>query len=278
MDSKNVLRKCIRSGLFLTAFLWLMAPAAAHEFWIEPANFRPPAGKPVDVRLMVGQDFRGDSAIYLPEAFERFVTISARGQQKVSGLPGDDPAARLTPADAGLMFIVYQSAHYELKMEAKAFDRYLAMEGLEGIRALRAQRGEQDKPSHETYSRFAKSLIAVGGRDDGLDARRPVGLRLEIVPLTAIYRLKPNQPLELQLLYENRPLANTQVLALSKTKSGTRLLQRTDASGRARFVLPHADIWMLSAVHMIPAPDGVAADWESFWATLTFDTGSPRRN
>lgn len=276
MDSKNVWRKCIRSGLLLTAFLWLAAPAAAHEFWIEPENFRPPVGKPVDVRLMIGQDFRGDSAIYLPEAFERFVTISARGQQKVSGLPGDDPAARLTPAEAGLMFIVYQSAHYELKMEAKAFDRYLAMEGLEGIRALRAQRGEQDKPSREIYSRFAKSLIAVGGRDDGLDARRPVGLRLEIVPLTPIYRLKPNQPLELQLLYENRPLANTQVLALSKTKPRMRLLQRTDANGRARIVLPHADVWLLSAVHMIPAANGAAADWESFWASLTFDTGSPR--
>jgi len=276
MDGKNVRRKLIRCGFLLTAFLWIIAPAAAHEFWIEPAAFRPPAGKPLDVRLMIGQDFRGDSAIYLPQAFERFVTINARGKQNVSGLPGDDPAARLTPAEAGLMFIVYQSAHYELKMEAKAFDRYLATEGLEGIRALRAQRGEQDNPAHEIYSRFAKSLIAVDGRDNGIDAARPVGLRLEIVPLTAIYRLKPNQPLEVQLLYENRPLANTQVLALSKKQSKTRRLQRTDANGRARFVLPHADVWMLSAVHMIPAPDGAAADWESFWASLTFETGTPR--
>ncbi len=265
-------RECSRSGWLLAVLLWLVAPAAAHEFWIEPANFRPPVGKPLDVQLLVGQDFRGDTVIYLPDAFERFATITSRGRQNVSGLPGDDPAARLTPAEPGLMLIAYQSTPYELKLDGKTFERYLGMEGLDGIRALRAQRGEQDRPVHEVYTRYAKSLIAVGGRDDGLDARRPIGLRLEIVPQTAIYRLKRDQPLEVQLLYENRPLANVQVLALSKTKPKTRLLQRTDANGRARFVLPHADVWLLSAVHMIPAPADAKADWESFWASLTFDT------
>lgn len=269
-------RKCNRFGLLLISLLWLMAPAAAHEFWIEPANFRPPAGKPFDVSLKVGQYFQGDSLVYLPYTFERFVTITARGKKDVSGVPGDDPAARLTPSEPGLMFIVYQSTIYDLKMEAKAFDGYLEMEGLDGIRALRAQRGEQDKPSREIYSRFAKSLIAVDDRDSGLDATRPVGLRMEIVPLSQIYRLKPGQPVEVQVLYENRPLANAQVLALSKTKSKTRLLQRTDANGRARIVLPHADVWLLSAVHMIPAPDAAKADWESFWASLTFDTNNRR--
>jgi uncharacterized GH25 family protein len=276
MDIQNLGRKCNRFGLLLAALLGPAAPAMAHEFWIEPANFRPPVGKPLDVNLLVGQYFQGDSVVYLPGTFERFVTITARGKQNVSGLPGDDPAARLTPAEPGLMLIVYQSTTYDLKMEAKAFDGYLAMEGLDGIRALRAQRGEQDNPSREIYSRFAKSLIAVGGRDGGLDASRPVGLRLEIVPLSPIYRLKPGQPIEVQVLYENRPLANAQVLALSKTKSKTRLLARTDANGRARIVLPHADIWLLSAVHMIPAPDVAKADWESFWASLTFDTNDRR--
>lgn len=272
MGKQNMWRECSRSGWLLAALLWLVAPAAAHEFWIEPANFRPPVGKPLDVQLLVGQDFRGDTVIYLPDAFERFVTITSRGRQNVSGLPGDDPAARLTPAEPGLMLIAYQSTPYELKLDGKTFERYLGMEGLDGIRVLRAQRGEQDRPVHEVYTRYAKSLIAVGGRDDGLDARRPIGLRLEIVPQTAIYRLKRDQPLEVQLLYENRPLANVQVLALSKTKPRTRLLQRTDANGRARFILPHADVWLLSAVHMIPAPADAKADWESFWASLTFDT------
>jgi uncharacterized GH25 family protein len=79
-----------------------------------------------------------------------------------------------------------------------------------------------------------------------------------------------------QLLYESRPIADVQVMAFSKTQPKNKLLARTDSNGRARFVLPHADVWLLSAVHMIPAPTGTPADWESFWASLTFDTAERR--
>ena len=276
IDIKFMRRECSRFGLLLSALLGLAAPALAHEFWIEPANFRPPAGKPLDVNLLVGQEFRGDSMLYLPESFERFVTVTARGKQDVSGQPGDDPAARLTPADPGLLLVAYQSRRYSLDMDAITFEKYLEKEGLNAIRTLRAQRKGQDKPVHEVYSRFAKSLLAVDGRDDGLDASQPIGLRLEIVPQTRISQLKPGQNLEVQLLYENRPLANALLVAFSKKKLKTQLTQRTDAQGRARFVLPHADIWMLSAVHMIPAPADAKADWESFWASLSFETGERR--
>ena len=54
------------------------------------------------------------------------------------------------------------------------------------------------------------------------------------------------------------------------------LIWRTDAEGRARLVLPHADVWLLSVVHMIPAPAGAKADWESFWASLSFETADRR--
>jgi hypothetical protein len=29
-------------------------------------------------------------------------------------------------------------------------------------------------------------------------------------------------------------------------------------------------MWLIKAVHMIPAPPGSNADWTSFWASLTF--------
>ena len=272
-DIKFMRRECIRFGLLLSALLGLVAPALAHEFWIEPANFRPPVGKPLDVNLLVGQEFRGDTMIYLPESFERFITVNARGKQDVAGQPGDDPAARLIPADPGLLLVAYQSTRYSLNMDGDTFEKYLEKEGLNAIRAVRAERKQQDKPVREVYSRCAKSLIAVDGRDDGLDASRPIGLRLEIVPQTRISQLNPGQSLEVQLLYENRPLANALLVAFSKKKSKTPLMQRTDSEGRARFVLPQTDVWMLSAVHMIPAPADAKADWESFWASLSFENG-----
>ena len=43
-----------------------------------------------------------------------------------------------------------------------------------------------------------------------------------------------------------------------------------ESAGRATFRLPHAGVWLVKAVHMIPF-DGGKADWQSFWASLTFE-------
>lgn len=269
MHAKSIARECSRL-LFLLPALGLLIPAVhAHEFWIEPSSFRPATGAAFDVHLRVGQEFRGDAMIYLPESFERFVTVNARGQKPVQGIPGDDPAARLSVTDPGLLLVAYQSTRYSVDIDAATFRQYIAKEGLEHL--VPDQRGN-DKAVREVYRRCAKSLLAVGGRSDGLDFKKPLGLRLEILPLTSPYSLKKGQVLEVQLLYENRPLAGAQILAMSKTKPKNQLLQRTDRAGRARFVLPHADMWLLNAVHMIPAPTDAKADWESFWASLSFET------
>lgn len=270
MNRKSIARECSRFAFLLSALGLLVPGALAHEFWIEPSSFRPAAGAAFDVHLRVGQEFRGDAMIYLPESFERFVTVNARGQKSVEGIPGDDPAARLSIADPGLLLIAYQSTRYSLELDAGTFKEYLKKEGLDHL--VPAQRGAQEKPVREVYRRCAKSLLAVAGRSDGLDFKKPLGLRLEIIPLTPVYPLKKDQALEVQLLYENRPLAGAQIMAFSKTKPKDSLLQRTDRAGRARFVLPQADVWLLNAVHMIPAPAEAKADWESFWASLSFAT------
>ena len=33
-------------------------------------------------------------------------------------------------------------------------------------------------------------------------------------------------------------------------------------------------MWLIKAVHMIPAPQGVDAEWSSYWASLTFQAGT----
>jgi hypothetical protein len=33
-------------------------------------------------------------------------------------------------------------------------------------------------------------------------------------------------------------------------------------------------MWLIKAVHMVPAPAGANAEWASFWASLTFELRS----
>jgi hypothetical protein len=49
------------------------------------------------------------------------------------------------------------------------------------------------------------------------------------------------------------------------------LSARTNASGRVAFDLAPAGVWLVKAVHMVPAPPASGADWESLWASLTLE-------
>jgi uncharacterized GH25 family protein len=72
------------------------------------------------------------------------------------------------------------------------------------------------------------------------------------------------------LLYHGAPLAGAKVAALPKDQPSRQIAARTDAQGRVRLVLDRPGVWLVKAVHMIPAPPGTGAEWESFWASLTF--------
>ena len=75
-----------------------------------------------------------------------------------------------------------------------------------------------------------------------------------------------------RLTYENRPLAGTLVVAINRQNPSDKVSARTDADGRVRFKLPRGGMWLVKAVHMVPAPASAGADWVSFWASLTFET------
>ncbi len=242
--------------------------ARAHDFWIEPASFRPAVGQRVSVSLHVGQDFKGDSVIFLPGLFERFAVITPRREVAIDGVPGDDPAGAFTPAQAGLHTLVYRSTAAEVRFDTREeFDRYLDKEGLERVRALPGYRAGRT-PIHEVYSRCAKALVAVGGKGSN---DRALGLRLELIVEKNPYALRPGGALPVRLLFENQPLEGALVQAFTKAEPLKKTKVRTDNTGRAVLKLDRSGAWLVTTVHMIPAPSKTNAQWESLWASLGFE-------
>lgn len=105
----------------------------------------------------------------------------------------------------------------------------------------------------------------------GAAATRPVGLTLELVPEVDPTHLPAGRELPVRLLYEGKPLAGALVVAMSREAPAVKLRARTDRHGRVSLALPRRGVWLVKAVHMVPAPRGVPADWESLWASLTFE-------
>jgi uncharacterized GH25 family protein len=259
--------------LALLGFLLTGPALRAHDFWIEPSSFHPEPGARVAVQLRVGEHLQGDPVARDPGRIERFAVVGAAGEARVGGVAGADPAGWLSaPASPGLYWIVYDSNHASVEQTAEKFDRYLGEEGLERIRALGPSKTGTVK---EIYSRCAKSLLSVGGTGTGWD--RALGLELELVPERNPYDLKTGETLPMRLLYRGKPLDGALVVAIPAAAPETKVSARTDAQGRCELRLDRPGLWLIKTVHMVPAPpapEDTGADWESLWASVTFELGN----
>lgn len=259
----------MRRGAALLPFL-AAARLLAHDFWIEPTTYRPQVGETVGLALRVGQGFRGDPVPRRPGLIEKFVAASSAGVKPVEGVTGRDPAGVARTGEPGWVAVGYRSRPKSHELPAEKFEQYLKEEGLERIIAARAARGESLKPGNEIYSRCAKSLLDVNGAGAG-GYDRALGLRLELVPEMSPKLTGGGRSMPFRILFEGKPLSGALVVAMNRDDPGKRFSARSDGTGRVAFDLAPAGVWLVKAVHMIPATKESGADWESLWASLTFE-------
>jgi len=256
--------------LVVTAIVVWRVPLVAHDMWIEPTTFSPEVGQIVSVRLRVGQDLLGDPLPLDPSLVNQFVVKDVAGLRPVVRRDGRDPAGLVRVANPGVLVIGYRSNPSAIEMAADKFNQYVKEEGLDAILAMRASRHETGAAAHELFSRCAKSLLFSGSPTEA-QGDRPLGFTLELVAERNPYALRPDQDLPVRLTYEDRPLAGALVLAMNRLNPAEKLSARSDKDGRVRFKLRPGGMWLIKAVHMVPAPAGTQAEWASFWASLTFE-------
>jgi uncharacterized GH25 family protein len=259
---------------FSTLVIGLAAASAAraHDFWIEPSAYAPAPGQRVAVRLRVADHFPGDPFPRNKARIERFAVLGGGSEAAVPGIEGGDPAGYLVAGKPGIYQVVYDSNHASIDLTGEKFEKHLAEQGLERISEARKKNGESAAGAREIYSRSVKALLAVGGGGEGYD--RPAGLPLELIPEKNPFLLAPGSELPVRLLFQGRPLAGARVEARNPRNAGETVSGRTDREGRIRLRFASGGPWLVKAVHMIPAPKESGADWESFWASLTFESAA----
>lgn len=102
-----------------------------------------------------------------------------------------------------------------------------------------------------------------------------LNLKLELVPKAMPTVPSPERPsvLSLQLLHEGRPLEGVRVALKAPTSGETAATGRSGPNGMVDLTVPRSGPWLVTAVHMVRAPEGSGAIWESMWASLTFSVG-----
>lgn len=265
--------RALRTTVAVAACALLAMPVAAHEFWVEPKSFRPQVDEPVAVELRVGDQLPGQ-AVHRDEGRTlRFETHGADGSSlPVLGRNGGTPAGLVRFGKAGLHTIAFESTHAQIEIDARRFEAYLEDKGLERVAAERAQRGERSTPARERFARCTKALVAVGS-PAGQD--RAVGMTLELVAEDNPYAMPADESLSLRLHFRGQPLPNALVKAWRRGGDGTTIGARTDADGRVSMPLSGSGMWLVSAVHMLRSDRWPDAEWESYWASLTFERAGP---
>jgi uncharacterized GH25 family protein len=263
------------SRCLMVLFLLSVRPAAAHDYWIEASNFQLKSGALVFLYFRVGEHFDGKPSAFPAARVERFRMDSATQQHPVAPQLRDPTGIALIQ-EVGLQVVSFENTPSYIELPAARFNHYLQTEGLEAVLTARQKASASDKPGKEAYSRCAKALLWVTGDPPAEEASRhhhdqPVGLTLEILPEQNPYHMAAPAPLAVRLLYEGQPLAGALVMALNKSAPNEVQRMRSGPDGRAEFNLRRGGLWLVKAVHMVPAAAQAPEDWRSYWASLTFE-------
>lgn len=246
--------------------------AFAHDLYFMPERFRAQSGQPLAVAMHLGDSFPNSEVAPKIERVQSARLLGANGPIPLTGLrvAMKTVIGTVTPQGEGTRVLVVEASPTSITMKPAEFEKYLRHEGLTSIVAERARREETGSPGRERYRRCVKGIVSVGAEDSF--AQRPIGCLIEFVPQAPISRAKTGDGFAVQLLFQGQPLAGAAV-EVGWTNGKSHALTpggRTDSQGNVVIPLKAPGIYRLHSVHMTRSDDPSAADWESYWTSLTF--------
>lgn len=259
----RISRVALCLGLLLSA-----GAALAHEFWLVPHEPAAGVDSRVTFELRIGDTWPGVQATRLPNLVDWFKATDALGTRDVAGSEGSRAVGNLETRVAGAAVVAMRTNPSHIELSATEFNQYLRDEGLDEVLDSRRRSGLSNAPGREDFSRCAKSIVFVDGDSRGFDTL--TGLPLELVPQTDPLAFRAGRPFKVKLLFNGKPLANTLIKAQLKADKPVELTANSNADGNVTFALPSAGMWLFNAVHMEPSSEP-GSDWESLWASLTFE-------
>ena len=166
-----------------------------------------------------------------------------------------------------------------IALSAEDFNEYLEHDGVLDVLEAREAEGTLDRAANERYSKHVKTILQVGHATSETFSHR-LGYPIEIVPATNPADLAPGDTLAVLVLADGEPAAGQLVYASyegfhSHGESGEHreaVKTRTNEAGMASIPISRAGRWYLRLLRMLPV-DEEGVDYESNWATLTFEVG-----
>jgi hypothetical protein len=263
----------------------LAVVGSAHELFLRPRGFFVAPGATITLPALNGTFSASENAIQrtrLTDLSRRAPGGSRTAIDRATWTTRDPRSTVRVAFDGPGTYVVgAELAPHPLTLDGKAFDAYLAEEGIRPILDRRRATGRLGTRARESYAKAAKTLIAVTDAAGHVAARAgtsaaltPLGYAAEIVPLVDPYAIGVGGTVPVRALVGGKPLAGWTVRAggtigTSATPIPVQDLT-TDADGRVDVRLTHDGHWFVAFVHMRDGTNAEGVDYVSRWATLTF--------
>lgn len=269
-------------GLGAALVLAVVLPAAAHEFWVTPSAWVVQPGARATILANVGDQFPGANSFTTPDRIDTIrlvgpasdIVIPPPYRREKDSLAADTQIPNTPGTYIGVVVVKPRVG----EKSGPVFQEHILHQGLDDVGDYRVKHGETGKGVRERYSRYGKTLLRAGSGGGSAHVTKPLGLMIELVPEVDPTGLRAGSTLRLQLLLDGRPAPNALVggvhAAAQAKPEGWPLTARTDKEGWVEFKLEHRGPWLFRSVRTVrrTGESGeLAADWESYWASLSFE-------
>jgi nickel transport protein len=230
----------MKKGFLLALVLTLFSVSAlyAHDAWVAK-----------DGNVLVVKYGHGDQLNpYKPAYVQGAKAYNAAGKEMAVTIKPQDTKAVLAPAKApALVAIVFDSGAWVKTPEG--YKNVSKRQAKDVLQSLKSQK--YSKSVWQWHDRFSK----------------PLGGKMELVPLKNPLALKMGDKLPFQVLYAGKPLAGATVAAAGVEKDAL----KTDPHGRAEVAIKKKGLNIVGATRKTDTPTNPDADMLYETAILTFE-------
>lgn len=257
----------------LSVVLFFILPVLAHEFWLEPQQYIFSRGEEINIRLKVGEGFKGENwsgnreKINFLQLYYSDVADSSL-HQHISDEKGD--SLQFSIFEEGTAMVVFNNLNTYIELEPQKFLEYLTEDGLTNAIDYRKEHQESDSAGREYYQRSVKTIVQVGAvKTDVYKKQTP--LPLDIIPQSHPYAVSGKQLMKMKILFNKEPLPQHKIRVWHKMPDGvTDSSYTSDENGIISFTIEPKGEWMVSCVNMIRLEDDPKAQWQSYWGSCTW--------
>jgi uncharacterized GH25 family protein len=266
MGGKMIKRLTIVLLLVFHSFLF------AHDLYLRGNPFHQDIPGKVSISMNLAEAFPGEELSWRGDKTTSFVVNGPSGMNKIQDQAGENPTVEFS--QEGTYIVGWSGSPSYIKIKPAVFNKYLNLEGYTKVINLRKERGQENKEGAEKYSRNIKAMFQVGSKNTD-QFKVPLGFKIEIIPHQNPYSLKVGESLDVELLLDGKPLADNAIMATfdtnSKEPEAYAQVIRTDAKGKAKIKLTNSGVWMIRSNYMTELQNDPKAEWESYWANLSFE-------